>query len=281
MQTVSETSGIAYEPASGAWDEAWADAAAVRPHYSDLVEALRDADLHDLVQRVAHDLNSRGASFRGAEGLAAFRVDPIPRLIDAAEWAQIERGIAQRVRAMNAFLADVYDEQRIVHAGVVPQHVIDGATHHEPAMHGVPVPHDVYAGASGLDLVRDADGVLRVLEDNVRTPSGYTYLLAARDVLDERLPEAATHVDVHSVGDIVERLGDALRAAAPDGVDDPQVAILSDGRDNSAFWEHEGISRRLGVPIVTLDDLTVRDGRVTGRIDARLRPLDVLYRRTL
>src|SRR4051794_32419467 len=126
MQTVSETSGIAYEPASGAWDEAWEDADAVRPHYSHLVDALRDVELDDLVQRVEHDLSSRGASFRGADGVAAFRVDPIPRLIDAAEWAQIERGIVQRVRALNAFLADVYDEQRIVHAGVVPQHVIDG-----------------------------------------------------------------------------------------------------------------------------------------------------------
>jgi uncharacterized circularly permuted ATP-grasp superfamily protein len=142
------------------------------------------------------------------------------------------------------------------------------------------VPHGVYAGAAGLDLVRDDEGVLRVLEDNLRTPSGFAYLWAARDVLDERLAEAATNIDVCSVGDVVERLGDALRAAAPDDVDDPQVAVLSDGNGNSAFWEHEVIARRLAIPIVTIDDLAVRDGRVQARIDGRLRPVDVLYRRT-
>jgi uncharacterized circularly permuted ATP-grasp superfamily protein len=280
MQALSESSGIAYDPLSGAFDEACESNGSVRPHYEALWAALSHVDLEDLVHGVRHDLRSRGACFRTAEGLSDFLVDPVPRLIEADEWARIVPGIKQRVRAINLFLADVYGDQRIVGAGIVPARVIKSAVHHEPAMHGVPVPHGVYAGASGLDLVRDANGVLRVLEDNVRTPSGWTYLWAARDVLDERLAEAATHLDVHSVGDIVERLGDALRAAAPVGVDDPQVAILSDGNYNSAFWEHEGIARRLGIPIVTLADLTVRGGRVFGRIDDRLRPFDVLYRRT-
>ena len=280
MQAVSESSGIAYEPLSRAFDEACERDGSVRPHYEALFAALSHVDLQDLVYGVRHDLRSRGASFRTSEGLSDFLVDPVPRLIEADEWAQIVPGIKQRVRAINLFLADVYGDQRIVDAGVVPRRVIESAVHHEPAMHGVPVAHGVYAGATGLDLVRDAHGVLRVLEDNVRTPSGWTYLWAARDVLDERLAEAATHLDVHSVGDIVERLGDALRAAAPVGVDDPQVAILSDGNSNSAFWEHEAIARRLGIPIVTLDGLTVRDGRVFGRVDDRLRPFDVLYRRT-
>jgi uncharacterized circularly permuted ATP-grasp superfamily protein len=280
MQTVSQTSGMAYRPGSDAWDEACEEDGSVRPHYAELFTALGHVDLEDLVQGVAHDLRSRGACFRGPGGLNDFFVDPIPRVVEAAEWAHVERGAKQRVHALNAFLADVYGDQRIVAAGVVPQRAIDSAIHHEPAMHGVPVAHGVYAGAAGLDLIRDGDGVLRVLEDNVRTPSGYTYLLAARDVLDERLPEAARELDVASVGDVVERLGDALRAAAPEEVDDPQVAILSDGNANSAFWEHEGIARRLGIPIVTLDDLTVRDGRVYGRVEGTLRSYDVLYRRT-
>ena len=280
MQAVSETSGIAYEPGPGAWDEACDESGEIRPHYRALFEALGHVDLGDLVQGVAHDLRSRGASFRGAEGPADFLVDPIPRLIEAGEWARIERGLAQRVRALNAFLSDVYGEKRIVQAGIVPRRVVDTAVHYEPWMRGVPVPHGVYAAAVGLDLVRDADGVLRVLEDNVRTPSGYAYLLAARDVLDERLHEASAHIDTESVGDIVERLGDALRAAAPEGVDDPHVALLSDGSDNSAFWEHHVIARQLDMPIVTLDDLEVRGGRVYTRREDRLQPVDVLYRRT-
>ena len=280
MQTVSETSGIAYEPGIDAWDEACDDSGQVRPHYEALFDALSRVDLADLVSGVGHDLRSRGASFRTATGFADFRVDPVPRLVEAAEWADLERGMAQRVRALNAFLADVYDDQRIVEDGVVPRRVIDSAVHFEPWMRGVPVARGVYAAAVGLDLVRDADGVLRVLEDNVRTPSGYTYLLAARDVLDERLAEAATHIDVHSVSDIVDRLGDALRAAAPAGVDDPQVALLTDGSDNSAFWEHEGIARRLDLRIVTLEDLEMRGGRLHARSERDLHPVDVLYRRT-
>jgi len=280
MQTVSQTSGMAYRPGSDAWDEACEEDGSVRPHYAELFAALGHVDLEDLVQGVAHDLRSRGACFGGPDGLNDFLVDPIPRVVEAGEWALVERGAKQRIRALNAFLADVYADQRIVAAGVVPRRVIDTAIHHEPVMHGVPVARGVYAGAAGLDLIRDADGVLRVLEDNVRTPSGYTYLLAARDVLDERLPEAARELDVESVGDVVERLGDALRAAALEGADDAQVAILSDGNANSAFWEHENVARRLGIPIVTLAELTVRDGRVYGRVDGELRPFDVLYRRT-
>jgi len=280
MQAVSETSGIAYRPGHGAWDEACDDSGLIRPHYEALFDALSHVDLDDLVSGVAHDLLSRGASFRSATGGADFLVDPVPRLIDAAEWADLERGMAQRVRALNAFLADVYGEQRIFEAGLVPRRVVDSAVHFEPWMRGVPVAHGVYAGAVGLDLVRDADGVLRVLEDNARTPSGYTYLLAARDVLDERLAEAATHIDVQSVSDIVDRLGAALRAAAPAGVDDPQVAVLTDGNDNSAYWEHAGIARHLNLRIVTLDDLEMRDGRLHARGERDLHPVDVLYRRT-
>ena len=279
MHAAPEMQGIAYPQASGAFDEACDESGRIRPHYRPLLAALDGVDLGDLVQRVAHDLRSRGATFRGAAGDSAFRVDPVPRLIEADEWDQIERGMAQRVRALNKFLADVYGERRIVAAGRVPERVIESAIHYEPWMCDVPVPCGVYAGAAGLDLVR-CDGRMHVLEDNVRTPSGYTYLLAARDVLDERLPPTATLMEPRSVGDIVERLGAALRAAAPDGVDDPQVALLTDGSDNSAFWEHEGIVRQLEMPIVTVTDLEEHHGRLQMRVEDKLRPVDVLYRRT-
>jgi uncharacterized circularly permuted ATP-grasp superfamily protein len=147
-------------------------------------------------------------------------------------------------------------------------------------MRDVPVPHGVYANAVGLDLIRAEDGRFHVLEDNVRTPSGYAYLMAARDAIEERLPGAARQIARESIAGMLDRLADALRAAAPAGVDDPQVALLSDGPVNSAWWEHQIIARRLDLPVVTLHDLVLRDGRVHARIGDGLRRIDVLYRRT-
>jgi uncharacterized circularly permuted ATP-grasp superfamily protein len=277
MQTYPQTRGIgAYDVPDNAWDEAVDHDGEVRPHYERLIGALAGADLDALAVSVRHDLRSRGATFRGAGGDEDFRVDPVPRLIEADEWACVERGIAQRVRALNAFLCDVYGDQRIVQAGVVPPRVIDSALHFEPDLRGVPIANGVLANATGLDLVRCEDGRLRVLEDNLRTPSGYAYLLAARDVLDERLPADASHIDRESVSGTLEALGDALRAAAQPGVDHPTVALLSDGPENSAWWEHEALARRLELPIAGLADLSFRGGRLY----ALDRPVDVLYRRT-
>lgn len=276
------TSGSAatYRSAAGAFDEAFDADGDPRPHYEAVIDALEGADLSALSRAVAHDVALRGASFRGTGATEAFRVDPVPRLIEAAEWAHVERGLRQRVRALNSFLADLHGERRIVDAGLVPERLVETALHHQPWMRDVPVPRGVYANAVGVDLVRDENGRLRVLEDNVRTPSGYAYLLAARDVLEERLPAAVRRIERESIGDIVERLGDALRAAAPEGVDEPAVGLLSGGPRNSAWWEHRAIARRLGLPIVALDQIDVRGGRVHARVDGELRRFDVLYRRT-
>ena len=280
MQTLADNTPTAYAPDPGAYDEAWDEHGDVRTHYEPLIDALAGEDLGALARAVAHDMDSRGAAFRGAGGDEAFRVDPIPRLITADEWAHVERGLKQRVRALNGFLADVYGAQEIFDAGVVPRRLIETGAHYEPLMRDVPVANGVYANAVGLDLVRTEDGRLHVLEDNVRTPSGYVYLLAARDSIEERLPDAARRIERESISDVLERLSDALRAAAPEGVDDPQVAMLSDGPANSAWWEHGVIARRLGLPVVTLHDLVVRNGRVHARIGDGLKPIDVLYRRT-
>ena len=128
-----------------------------------------------------------GVCFHSAVGDEAFVIDPVPRVIGADEWATIEAGLAQRVRALNAFIADIYAERRIVDEGVVPERVIDTAEYHEPAMNGVRPPGDIWIGISGLDLVRDAHGNFQVLEDNVRTPSGYSYAAAARRALAAQL----------------------------------------------------------------------------------------------
>jgi uncharacterized circularly permuted ATP-grasp superfamily protein len=183
------------------------------------------------------------------------------------------------VRALNAFLADAYGERRIVEAGVVPQRVVDEAEGYEPWMQDIEVPHHAYAGMAGLDIVRGPDGRLMVLEDNVRTPSGLAYADAARDVLEERLPEAA-HVGKRSLQELFDQLGVALRAAAHDVVDDPSVVLLSDGPANSAWFEHQTLARRLAIPLVTLGDLEPRNGRLYAHVDGTLRTVDVLYRRT-
>ncbi len=261
------------------YDEAIDPSGEPRPHYRGLIAALAETDLDELKRCVRHDLHSRGVAFTSENGSEAFAVDAFPRVIPAAEWEPLAAGLCQRVRALNAFLADVYGERRIIEAGRVPAHVVDGAHNHEPLMHGVPVSHGVYAGMSGLDVVRDRDGVFKVLEDNLRTPSGLAYMEAARDVLDERLP-AQSQQSKRTLGGIYDMLGDALRAAAPEGIQEPVVALLSDGPSNAAWWEHEVIARRLALPLVTPADLEPHGGRLFARRGDELLPIDVVYRRT-
>jgi uncharacterized circularly permuted ATP-grasp superfamily protein len=268
-----------YELDDRFFDEAFEPGGNPRAHYEEMVGELEGADLHALAMAVAGDLHSRGVAFRGASGDTRFRMDPVPRLVTAAEWDELEAGLRQRVRALNAFLADAYGPRRIVAAGIVPERVIDGADGRDIWMEEVHVPHGAYAGMAGLDVVRGADGRFLVLEDNLRTPSGLSYMEAVRDTLEERLPESA-HQEKRSIAEVYGVLGDALRRAAPDGVDEPSVALLSDGPANSAWFEHETIARRLDVPLVGLHDLEPRGGRLFARVGRELRQVDVLYRRT-
>src|SRR4051812_48182405 len=216
------------------FDEAFEDEGVPRAHYEALVAELEHTDLYALELAVSGDMHSCGVAFKSAQGDARFRADPVPRLIPAGGWGPLAAGLAQRVRAMNAFLGDAYGERRIVAAGVVPERVLDGADGREPWMEHVHVPHGAYAGMAGFDLVRGADGRFLVLEDNLRTPSGLAYLEATRDVLEERLPESA-HEPKRSLADLYDRLAAGLRACAPEGVDDPSVVVLSDGPSNSAW----------------------------------------------
>jgi uncharacterized circularly permuted ATP-grasp superfamily protein len=270
---------LSYPVEEDFFDEAFEAEGMPRRHYRALLAELEQIDLGELDLAVAGDLHSRGVAFQAATGDGRFRMDPVPRLLTAAEWETLEAGLAQRVRALNAFLADAYSGRRIVAAGIVPEHVVDEADGRDPWMEDVHVPHDAYAGMAGLDVVRDADGRLLVLEDNLRTPSGLAYMEAARDVLEERLQESA-HEPKRSIAGIYDALGAALRAAAPDGVDDPSVVVLSDGPPNSAWFEHQTIARVLAVPLVMLADLEPRAGRLYARVGEKLEPVDVVYRRT-
>ena len=229
--------------------------------------------LADVRERVARHLAQRGVTFGGSP----FVVDPVPRALTAPEWSHLEAGLVQRVRALNAFVLDVYGERRILDAGVVPAHVVQSAVHHAPELIGArlgPAP----VAVAGLDVLRAPDGEFLVLEDNVRTPSGLAYAMAAREALDAHLPPPPERVPIAGA---VELLGAALRAAAPLGREDPAVVVLSDGPSNVAWYEHRTLAERLDVPIVALEDLEARaDGTVAARIDGRTRRVDVVYRRT-
>ncbi len=267
----------AYETAGG-FDEAVTADGTPREPYAELWPTLAELDVEELRRAVAGELEDAGVDFGEGEDAGTFPLDPIPRLIAGDEWRLLARGLAQRVRALGAFLADAYGDREIVEAGRVPARVIDSADHFEPWMVGVPVSPD--GCVTGLDLVRGSDGVLRVLEDNVRTPSGIAYMAAVRTALDAHLSSAGTSGRLDPDASF-ERLADALRAAAPDGRGDPSVALISDGPANSAWWEHAEIARRLGVPIVSREDLFVRGGRLHARLkEGGTRELQVVYRRT-
>jgi uncharacterized circularly permuted ATP-grasp superfamily protein len=273
----AESCSYALDPAF--FDEAFEHEGVPRAHYEALIGELEHTDLHALDLAVAGDMHSRGVAFKSAMGDTRFRADPVPRLVPADEWDALAAGLAQRVRALNAFLADAYGERRIVSEGLVPERVIEGAEGRDPWMEHVHVPHGAYAGMAGLDVVRGADGRFLVLEDNLRTPSGLAYMDCTRDVLEERLPETA-HEPKRSLADLYDTIAAGLRAAAPEGVEDPSIVVLSDGPANSAWFEHETIARRLDVPIVTLAELAPRAGRLYARVGSQLRPVDVVYRRT-
>jgi carboxylate-amine ligase len=261
-----------------AFDEAREESGAPRPHYRALLGQLADRDLQALERRVADDLAERGVVFGGAGQDWPFSVDPVPRLITAAEWEELAVGLEQRLRALNAFLADAYGERAIVEAGIVPASVLDRAAYYERALVGTEVfERAAPIAVAGLDVVRDTDGTFLVLEDNVRTPSGLAYAVAARAAVEAHHPHGPERVPLEGAFAL---LGEALRAAAPDGRDEPCVVVLSDGPRNVAWYEHRTIAAHLDLPVVALQDLHARADGLYARLPSGLRRVDVLYRRT-
>jgi uncharacterized circularly permuted ATP-grasp superfamily protein len=243
-------------------------------------ESIDEVDLEELSAAVARDARRRGVSFGSANGEEAFRIDPIPRVIDASEWRGLSDGVAQRVRALELFVRDVYGDRRIVRAGVVPARCLDGARHYEPLLMGMGQDIQSWITVAGLDVVRDSDGSFKVLEDNLRTPSGIAYAVATREVLGAHLPPP-NGLLVRSLDAAFQTLGDAVRAAAPMAArEDPVVVLLSDGKLNSAFYEHAAIARYLSLPLVSSGQLSVRRGRLFAQLDGGEQAVDVVYRRT-
>jgi carboxylate-amine ligase len=258
------------------YDEAYEDSGEPRPHYRAALEALDEHDLARLGEQLRARALEREVRY-GATGPDKFVIDAVPRMFTAQEWDVLDRGLAQRVRALDAFLRDAYGERRIVEAGVVPARLIEDGAFYEPDMQGVDVP--VWVGFAGLDVVRGADGGFHVLEDNVRMPTGLGFAPlaweAVGDLLDGALPERSP-----APGESDERFAAILRSAAPDGGGDPSIVVLGDGFENDAQWEISDVAFRLGVPMVTLDDLRRREGRVYAHVDGRRREVHVIYRRS-
>jgi uncharacterized circularly permuted ATP-grasp superfamily protein len=264
-------------PPPGPHDEHLYPDGTVRPPYEALFSALEGVDLRELTASVERWLADHGVGF----GELPFVVDPIPRLIAANEWETVERGLAQRTRALNAFLHDVYGERRIVAAGIVADGTIQHAEGYEPDLQGRLPDSSHPAPIIGFDLVRGPDGQFVVLEDNMRTPSGIAYLVAARAAVLAALPDGFTRPRPVDPA-IYELLGATLRAAAPAGAPaDPVIVVVTDGPDNVAYYEHARIAESVGVPLLTLAEVQDDDGGLAYRdSDGAAQRIDVVYRRT-
>lgn len=205
--------------------------------------------------------------------------DVIPRVLSRDDWQHIERGCVQRVEALNRLLHDLYHEQHILSDGTLPSELVLKNSNYRPEMQGIDLPHGTYVSICGIDLVRDGQGVFRVLEDNARTPSGVSYVVENRHLMMRAFPDLTDMVGLRPVSDYGMHLQAALSEIAPAGVEDPNIVLMSPGVFNSAYFEHVFLAREMGVPLVEGRDLIVDDDRVFMKTTGGLRRVDVIYRR--
>jgi uncharacterized circularly permuted ATP-grasp superfamily protein len=208
-----------------------------------------------------------------------FPLDLVPRILPAEEWSTIKRGLAQRIRALNRFVDDVYHEREIVREGLVPWELVVTRSHFARAVHGIRPPGGVYCHVAGCDLVRDADGTWKVLEDNVRTPSGISYVLENRIAMTRLVPSLFRHYRVRAVDHYPQLLLAALRSVAPAAEGEATVVVWTPGPMNSAYFEHAFLARQMGVELVEASDLVVRDDVVYMRTTRGLERIHAIYRR--
>ena len=268
------------------FDEMFATANSVRPHYRRLagrLDTLPDTEFEE--RRAAVDLAflRRGVTFtvyndsQGTERIFPF--DLIPRVIPATEWQRIEAGLIQRLTALNLFLHDIYHGQKALKDKIVPAALILGAKHFRREFMNFSVPRGIYVHICGTDLIRDDRGQYLVLEDNLRCPSGASYMIENRAAMRRAFPNLFQSYGVRPIEDYGDALLKAMLHLAPDGHDKSNVVLLTPGVFNSAYFEHCFLARQMGIPIVEGRDLVVRDARVFMRTTAGLVPVDVIYRR--
>ncbi|APW60637.1 circularly permuted type 2 ATP-grasp protein [Paludisphaera borealis] len=269
-----------------AYDEMFGSEGAPRAHYAPLFDRLVDMGAAEIERRhKVADLTMRhqGITFtvygrdQGVERIIPF--DPIPRLVSSSEWDRIQRGLTQRVRALNLFIRDVYHNRSIFKDRVIPAELVFGASGYRRDCVGLRVPKDIYIHVSGIDLIRDDRGDYLVLEDNCRTPSGVSYVLKNRQVMKQLFPLLFEEYNVRPVDDYTDKLLSVLRHIAPDGCDEPSVAVLTPGMYNSAYYEHSFLARQMGVDLVEGRDLVLDRGQIFRRTTRGLQRVDVIYRR--
>jgi uncharacterized circularly permuted ATP-grasp superfamily protein len=276
---------LKYSYPDGAWDE-MCDNNAIRKQYAkvfDVMQQLNTSALHQK-EKVAGELfMNQGITFTvysDNEGIERiFPFDIIPRIITGAEWTKIEKGIQQRLKALNLFLKDIYSEQQIIKDGIIPAQLIASCPHYMREVFGVQVPYDIYVHISGIDLIRDADGEFYVLEDNLRTPSGVSYMLENREVTKRIFPELVAANKVRMVNNYPLLLHQILLSLSPVPVSNPRVVLLTPGSYNSAYYEHTFLARQMGVMLVEGRDLVIDSQKVYMKTTNGLKQVHVIYRR--
>ncbi|RZQ65144.1 circularly permuted type 2 ATP-grasp protein [Amycolatopsis suaedae] len=272
----------ANRPHPGAYDEMFAGDGTVRPPYRALYESIAALDAGDLTARSAaldRALVDQGITFSLSGQERPFPLDLVPRVITAAEWARLERGVAQRVRALEAFLDDVYGDAQILRDRVLPRRLVTSCAYFQREAFGISPPNGVRIHVAGIDLVRDEAGTFRVLEDNLRNPSGVSYVMENRRTMARVFPDLFAQHRVRPVGDYATHLLRALRAAAAANVADPMIVVLTPGIHNSAYFEHSLLARQMGVELVEGRDMFCRDNVVYLRTTEGEQQVDVIYRR--
>jgi uncharacterized circularly permuted ATP-grasp superfamily protein len=268
--------------AEAAWDEMLDGGGAPRVPYTALHDALRRLSPEDLDERcTARDRSFRdqGITFSLSGEERPFPLDLVPRILSAEEWTTVEAGVIQRVRALEAFLADVYGLGEILRDGVVPHRLVFTSRHFHRAVLGIEPPNGVRVHVAGIDLARDGEGRFCVLEDNVRIPSGISYVVENRRTMARVFPELFASHRVRPVDSYPARLLEALRASAAAGVGDPTVVVLTPGVHNAAYFEHTFLARQMGVELVEGRDLVCRGTEVFMRTTEGEQRVDVVYRR--
>jgi uncharacterized circularly permuted ATP-grasp superfamily protein len=265
-----------------AWDEMFVRPGEPRAAYRSLFAALQPLSVSDLRARadqLGRVFTDRGVTFAYAGEERPFPLDLIPRIIDAAEWDRLTDAVRQRVQALERFLADVYGAGQVLADGVVPRRLVLTSAHFHREAAGIEPANGVRVHVSGVDLIRDEAGEFRVLEDNLRIPSGVSYVIENRRALSQTLPSLFADARVHPVDDYPARLLAALRASAPESVSDPCVVVLTPGVYNAAYFEHALLARLMGVELVEGRDLHCAGNRVFMRTTQGDRPVHVVYRR--
>jgi len=274
-----------YNCGNGIWDE-MCDDKNIRDHYAKVFEALQHlqiADLHQKDRLAAELFMNQGITFTvysdnaGIERIFPF--DIIPRIITSKEWDNIERGIKQRLRALNHFLADIYSDQKILKEHIIPSELIASCPHYTREVHGIKVPYDIYVHISGIDLIRGEDGKFYILEDNLRTPSGVSYMLENREVTKRIFPDMLAANKVKMVNNYPLLLHQILISLAPQQISNPVAVLLTPGVYNSAYYEHTFLARQMGVPLVEGRDLVINEHKVYMKTTSGLERVHVIYRR--